>query len=69
MWVDGERQWVPYETLDGNPDDFGELGAAFDAAHNIAVQRIGNADVRFFKQRLVVDYAVAWMEEHRDFRE
>ena len=69
MWVDGERRWVPYETLDGNPDDFGALGAAFDAAHNIAVQRIGNADVRFFKQRLVVDYAVDWMEEHRDFRE
>jgi aminoglycoside 3-N-acetyltransferase len=67
MLVDGQRQWVPYETLEGNPDDFGEIGAAFDEAHNITVRRINDAEVRFFRQRLVVDFAVAWMEQHRDF--
>ena len=65
MLVDGQRQWVAYETLDSNPDDFGEIGAAFDRAHNIAVQRINDAQVRFFRQRLVVDFAVAWMEQQR----
>lgn len=69
MLVDGNRQWVAYETLDTDPDDFGEIGAAFDKAHHIAVQRINDAEVRFFKQRLLVDFAVEWMEKHRDFTE
>ena len=69
MLVNGRRQWASYETQDGNPDDFGELGAAFDKAHNIPIQRINEAEVRFFRQRPVVDFAVAWMEEYRDFRD
>jgi aminoglycoside 3-N-acetyltransferase len=67
MLVEGKRQWVTYETLDTNPDDFEEVGAAFDSAHNIVVQWINNAQVRFFKQRLLVDFAVKWMEQHRNF--
>jgi aminoglycoside 3-N-acetyltransferase len=66
MLVNGQRQWVAYETLDQKADDFGEIGAAFDTAHNIAVQQINGAQVRFFRQRLVVDFAVEWMEQHRD---
>ena len=69
MLVDGRRQWVGYETLVTDPDDFGEIGAAFDRAHNIVVRQINAAPVRFFRQRLVVDFAVAWMENHRSLRE
>ena len=67
MWVDGQRQWVTYETLETNGDDFGEIGAAFDTAHDIKVMKINDAEVRHFRQRLVVDFAVEWMEQHRDF--
>jgi aminoglycoside 3-N-acetyltransferase len=66
MLVNGRRQWVSYATLEGNPDDFGEIGAAFDRAHNIAIQRIRGAAVRFFRQRLIVDFAIGWMEQHRN---
>jgi aminoglycoside 3-N-acetyltransferase len=69
MLVDGRRQWVPYETLETYPDEFSEIGAAFDRAHNLVVRQINDAEVRFFRQRLVVDFAVAWMEQHRSFRE
>lgn len=65
MLVDGRRQWVAYETLDSDDSDFREIGAAFDSEHNITVQRINSAEVRFFRQRLVVDFAVKWMEQHR----
>ena len=68
IMMNGQRQWVTYDTLDMETKDFGELGAAFDAAHNIVVEQINDAQVRFFNQRLVVDFAVAWMEQHRDFR-
>ena len=68
MLINGRRQWVAYETLGTSADDFGEIGDAFDRAHNIVVQQINAAPVRFFRQRLVVDFAVAWMEQHRDFQ-
>jgi aminoglycoside 3-N-acetyltransferase len=67
MLVNGRRQWVTYETLEGHPEDFGEIGVAFDRAHKVVVQHIHDAGVRFFRQRLVVDFAIQWMEQHRDF--
>jgi aminoglycoside 3-N-acetyltransferase len=66
MMVDGARQWVEYETLQTYSDDFGEIGQAFDAAHQVEVNQIAKAEVRFFKQRALVDFAAAWMEQHRD---
>lgn len=65
MLVHGRRQWVTYETLYTNPDDFGAIGAAFEETHSIAIQHINDARVRLFRQRLLVDFAVAWMEQHR----
>jgi aminoglycoside 3-N-acetyltransferase len=65
MLVDGERKWVTFKTLELRDDDFGELGASFDRACNLTVQRIGRAEVRFFRQRALVDYAVQWIEDNR----
>ena len=67
MLLDGRRQWVEYETLLTDPDDFGEIGDAFDETHNIVVRKINHAPVRFFRQRPLVDFAVAWMEQYRNF--
>jgi aminoglycoside 3-N-acetyltransferase len=66
MMVAGQRQWVEYETLEIYDNDFGEIGSAFDAAHQLIVNRINQAEVRFFKQRALVDFAVKWIEQHRD---
>jgi aminoglycoside N3'-acetyltransferase len=41
-------------------------GDAFDAAHAITVECISQANVRFFRQRAAVDFAIAWMERNRD---
>jgi aminoglycoside 3-N-acetyltransferase len=68
MMVDGQRQWVTYVGLEGDPDDFGAVGEAFDKAHNIKVHTINDAQVRFFRQRALVDFAVGWMEQHRALR-
>jgi aminoglycoside 3-N-acetyltransferase len=65
MPVEGQRRWVTYKTLDLRTDDFDAVGAAFEQAHHIPIQQIGQAEVRFFRQRLLVDFAVAWMEQHR----
>ncbi len=63
--VDGVRQWVAYEMFDLNDSDFPALGDAYEAAHHIPRGRVGRAEVRFMKQRPLVDFAVGWLEEHR----
>lgn len=65
MLVDGKRQWVDFEMLSIDNDDFNRLGADYERENNIPVHRIGNAEVRFLQQRPLVDYAVQWMYKHR----
>ena len=67
MLVEGRRRWVSYEVLDTQTDDFSAIGDAFDEVHDVEVRRINHADVRLFRQRPLVDFAVAWMERNRDF--
>lgn len=63
--VDGERRWFEYESLETGGDDFADLGQAFESAYAIAVNHIAQAEVRFLKQRDLVDFGVAWIEKHR----
>lgn len=65
MLVNGKREWVSYNAQGTYGDDFGEVGAAFDSTHHIEVHQIHDAPVRFFRQRLLVDFAIDWMEQHR----
>lgn len=65
MSVDGERQWVRHESLDINSDDFDVLGRDYEAAYPVAVSKVGLAEVRLFKQRPIVDFAVEWIQSHR----
>ncbi len=66
IMVDGERQWVPYETLDYDTDDFGELGAAAGEMGLERVGTVGVATARLLSQPQLVDYAVEWLRtNHR----
>ena len=66
IMVNGVRQWVSYETLDLDESDFAELGADYDRIGAVRTGRVGKAHVRFMKQRPLVDFAVQWMEQHRN---
>lgn len=61
----GSSRWVLYDDIYLYDADFLEIGAAFEATGQVRVQRIGRAECRFFSQRAIVDFAVAWMNEHR----
>lgn len=65
MLVNGQRQWVEYEALELDSDDFDQIGAAYEAQHPVQAGRVGSATVRFFRQRPIVDFAVQWMQRHR----
>ncbi|NWF70371.1 MAG: AAC(3) family N-acetyltransferase [Chloroflexi bacterium] len=65
MLVDGARQWVQYRMMDISDADFVQLGDAYEAAHGLARGRVGRAEVRFMRQRPLVDFAVKWLEANR----
>lgn len=67
MMVNGKREWVTYKSQIDDDKDFVEIGKAFERNEKISIQHINNAEVRFFKQRALVDFAVDWMEANRDF--
>ena len=61
----GKRVWKAYETLFVDGEDFDEIGEAFEKEHEVKKAVIGNAVLRFMKQRELVDFAVKWIEENR----
>ena len=65
IMIDGIRHWVTYTTQAVNDEDFIPLGNEYDKEQHIELHKIGNADVRFLKQRPLVDWAVEWMEKNR----
>ena len=63
--VNRKREWVTYQTLNLKADDFATIGNAYEAANKIPLDRLGQATVRFIKQRPLVDWAISWMEQYR----
>lgn len=66
IMVNGVRKWVTYETQEVEDEDFEALGQAYEKEVNLKVTKIGKCDVRLFKQKPFVDYAVKWLEANRD---
>ncbi len=66
LLINGERQWVEFDILDFNDEDFVELGAAFDQTTGLVKQgKVGQASALLMSQRALVDFAVTWMEANR----
>jgi len=65
MVVNGVRQWVAFQMVNQDTDDFNIIGDSYEAAHGLPRGQVGNAEVRFMKQRPLIDYAVQWMEQNR----
>ncbi len=59
----GGVTWVEIDDVaDDNGRLFPALGAAFEAAGQVRVGRIGGAETRLMSQRALVDFAVPWFE-------
>jgi len=63
--INGERRWVTFEDLDGEDDDFADIGSAFADSGNERRGPVGSGEARLMRARDIVDYAVAWMTMHR----
>lgn len=65
VMIDGVRQWVEYEIVAYDDSDFPQIGAAYEQAHAISTQRVGQAETRLLRQPLLIDFGVKWIEAHR----
>ena len=62
---DGTSRWVTWTDVREREDDFGRLGAAFEAAVGLSIGQVGSATARLVPQRALVDFATAWMAANR----
>jgi len=63
--VDGEAQWMNYEMVLYDSDDFSVLGANFEVGVGCQVGRVGGAQAKLMAQRDLVDFGVEWMSTRR----
>jgi len=63
---DGSASWQEWEDVDEDESDFGQIGAAFEAADGARVGPVGDVTARLMSQRAVVDFASSWMSQHRE---
>jgi aminoglycoside 3-N-acetyltransferase len=61
----GERTWRETQDILYRPEDFPEIGAAFERGPGARIGFIGRAPARLMRQRDLVDFAKAWMEANR----
>jgi aminoglycoside 3-N-acetyltransferase len=62
---DGSSQWVSWDEVAADEDDFARLGAAFDETGAVSVGRVGEASARLMSQPALVDFGTTWMATHR----
>ncbi len=65
MLVNNQREWVEWEELDVNSDDFEQLGKDFESKINYTPGKIGMAESRLISIREIVDYGIEWLKENR----
>ena len=65
VFSDGRRGWALFSEPLYDDRDFGQLGAAFKAEHDLGSGRIGNAECHLFALRDAVDFASKWLILHR----
>jgi aminoglycoside 3-N-acetyltransferase len=65
IYVKNERQWIEWEELDINSDDFEQLGLEFESKINYTPGKVGLAEARLLSQKEMVDFAVEWFKKNR----
>ena len=58
----GKRIWKTFEDFETDAEEFEEIGKLFEEAHEVAVQKVGNAKTTLMKQRELVDFGTNWFK-------
>jgi aminoglycoside 3-N-acetyltransferase len=65
MIEDSKRIWKWFDDFAYDSDDFEEIGADFEKAHEVRHGKAGYADCSLFGIRAGVDFAKTWLQTHR----
>ena len=65
MMVNGKREWVSYDTLYVDGEDFEQIGEEFEKLNKVVFGELGNGTLRLMKQKEVVDFATDWVQKNR----
>jgi aminoglycoside 3-N-acetyltransferase len=68
MMVNGSRQWVNYQMLDYDVNDFDQVGAAAAHAGLERSGKVGAAPSSLLSVVALVDFATKWFAQHRTWR-
>lgn len=69
MMVDGKREWVAYQTLFVDGEDFEQIGEAFELQGKTSRVLLGNGSICLLRQRELVDFSVEWIQQNRRVKE
>jgi aminoglycoside 3-N-acetyltransferase len=58
-------RWVTYEDVLVDEEDFEEIGEDFEATGAVTVGRLGQSTARLMAQRVLVEFATAWIAANR----
>jgi len=61
----GKREWVSWDEIAYNSDDFQEIGAAFEESIGYKTMKVGQAESRLLPMKQLIDFAIDWMRENR----
>lgn len=65
MLLDGKSQWIEFEELSYDDEDFETLGLDYEKTHHVNKQMIGNYECRFIDLVDLCDFALNWFKENR----
>lgn len=63
--VGNQRQWVSYEDLEVNSEDFAEIGSDFIQAGKSVTKNVACGKSQLMSQRELVDFGVDWINRKR----
>jgi aminoglycoside 3-N-acetyltransferase len=65
MMVDGARQWVRFEQVHYDSEDFAQIGWDFVQTGKVKAGQVACAKAQLMRQRDVVDFGVDWIARNR----
>jgi aminoglycoside 3-N-acetyltransferase len=65
MLVNDKQEWVVWNELNHNIDDFEDIGQSFEKKFHHKPKKVGLAESRLLSQRKMIDFAIDWIEKNR----
>lgn len=65
MSVNGQPEWVAFDEIIYNDEDFDDLGKAFEENHSVSIGTVGAATCRLIEMRELCDFGEVWLRENR----